>query len=104
MHKDVYFNKGSCLIKMKNYEEAIESFNKVIEIDSKHKHAHFIKGLIYNIQNNYNEALICFNRAIDIEPGYMEAHNYKANTLKQLGFQEDPVYYDNNYISNSIYS
>ncbi len=62
--KVAYYIKGKSLENLGKYSEAIECFNKAIQIDSKYIDAYNSKGISLNILGKYMEALECFNIAI----------------------------------------
>ncbi len=51
-------------------EEAIECYNKAIELNSNYSDAYNNKGIVLNYLNKYNEALECYDIAIEINPNY----------------------------------
>ena len=53
---------------LKRYEEALETFQKAIEIEPKNVEAWIGKGKSLNNLKRYEEALETFQEAIEIEP------------------------------------
>lgn len=56
-----FFNEGK-------YQEALESDNKLLEIDSKNELAWIYNGAIFEILEKYPEALESFDKALEINP------------------------------------
>jgi Tfp pilus assembly protein PilF len=58
---------------MNKYDEAIECYNKALEINPKYAEAWNNKGNAYFDMNKYDEAIECYNKALEINPKYAEA-------------------------------
>jgi len=52
----------------RSYEEALEDFNRAIELDPQYKWAIANRGRTYCLMERYEEALQDFNRAIELDP------------------------------------
>jgi tetratricopeptide (TPR) repeat protein len=82
--KDVtLYNKGESLAGLKKYEDAIECFNKAIEIDPKYKTAWNNKGNVLNELNRHDDAVECYNKVAEIDKNCeqeKEAYMNKQNT------------------------
>lgn len=61
---DVYYEWGEAQFNNKEYDAAIESFNKAIELG--YNNAYIYKGLSYFNQNKYPEAIEAFDKAAEI--------------------------------------
>ena len=57
MDEKAWFNKGVDLAKLKRYEEAIEAYEKAIEINPKDDDAWFNKGVVVWELERYEEAI-----------------------------------------------
>jgi len=60
--------KGLAYIELKDYDKAIECYDKVIEIDYNDVTAWLNKGVSYSRQKKYDEAMVCYKTATDINP------------------------------------
>jgi len=100
--KLAFLARGSVYLKMSDTRNAIEDFNRALEIDSKHPKAYHLRGLANEMDGNNDEALQDFNRAIDIDAEYGAAFFSRASLLTKMG-QEDSALEDMkmvNHLSN----
>ena len=80
-----YNNRGVIYKDLGNYRQAIEDFNKAIEIKSDNAVAYYNRGNVYTDLGNYRQAIAELNRAIEINPGYAEAYSNRGNAYKSIG-------------------
>lgn len=76
--KELYFQKGFCLLQSEQYEAAIEIFNKCIELDYEVAVSRFQRGLCYYILKQYQNA-------IDDFTAYEAAFPDKTDTYLYMG-------------------
>lgn len=69
-----YNNRGLVYLKEKEYDKALEDFNKAIEQYQKYTQAFINRGNVLRNLNKYDEALNDYNRAIGLEPNYYKAY------------------------------
>ncbi|GAB6281743.1 MAG: hypothetical protein STSR0008_04840 [Ignavibacterium sp.] len=62
------FKSGLTEIEKKNYKEAINYFNQILEIDNTNSQALFRKGFCYKLLGDYSNAIDNFSKAIAINP------------------------------------
>lgn len=79
-----YVNKGIDQYQKGNYEEAIEFFNKALEINRKNENTWCRKGLALSDIGKYKEALKAYNEAIKIKPEHGRAWHNKGVALYKL--------------------
>ena len=60
--------KGRCLNRLKRYDEALESFDRAIELDANYQSAWANRGNVLNNLERYEEALESLDRAIELDP------------------------------------
>ncbi len=72
------------MINLKRYEEAIQFFDKSIELDSSFSIIYVNKGVCLYCLNKFEESIVCFDRAIELNPNLSTAYNNKANALVNL--------------------
>ncbi|MBW4636333.1 MAG: tetratricopeptide repeat protein [Iphinoe sp. HA4291-MV1] len=66
----VFFRCGESYRLMERYEEALQDFNRAIELDPKYEWAIASRGYTYGLMERYEEALQDSNRAIELNPKY----------------------------------
>ena len=65
-------------------KEAIECYDKALEIDAKKASAWYNKGLAFGNLGKYEQAIECYDKALEIEPNYADVLNNKKLTIKKL--------------------
>lgn len=60
---------GLKLFALKKYEEAIDYFDQVIEVEPNNFNAYLLKGMSFYFLSQKQNALSCFEMAIKINPG-----------------------------------
>ena len=92
---EVWNSRGNLLSDMGMLEEAIESFDKAVEVclDDSEVDASAINrmGNAYIDLGKFDEALECFNRAIDLEKNNIDFLLNKGVVLMELGKFEEAV-------------
>ena len=76
---------GSSLIQEGKFFEAIEYFDKILEIEPNDSIALGNKGAALTQLNKYEEALLIYDNALQIDPANINILNNKAATLFNLG-------------------
>ena len=79
-----YFNAG-------RYEEALNQYNEVIQIDPHNAGAWNNLGNVLVLQGHLNEAAKNYRKAIAISPDYAEAHDDLGFVLNQLGRTKEAI-------------
>ncbi|MCL0055796.1 tetratricopeptide repeat protein [Dehalococcoidia bacterium] len=67
---EIHFERGKKHYHAGEYEEALQRFNWVIELDSKHTSAYNMRGLLYTLLKQYDLAIEDFSKAIELNPYY----------------------------------
>lgn len=76
--------KGNCLKSLKKYDEAINCFNKLIQMNpTGNSNAYYLKGVCLIETKNYREALKLFEKALEIEPNN-QTFLKKKNLTQQI--------------------
>ena len=92
---EILNEEGNILYKKGKYKEALEYFDKALEIDPTNVNVLISKGTVFLNQNKYTNSLECFDKALEIDPYYVYALNNKGNVLYNLGkYQEAIEWYD----------
>ncbi len=81
----IFYNRGSELIRVKQYAEAIDDLSKVIELKSYYSsYAYNNRCVAYLETQKYHLALNDINKALKLEPKQAKLYNVKALTLEAL--------------------
>jgi len=79
-----YVSLGAAYLE-KDFEKAVQNFNKAIAIDPSQIKAYNNRGLLYNKNNFLDLALADFNKGIELEPGRAELYNNRADVYEKRG-------------------
>ena len=80
-----YYDRGNYLKDLKLYEEAIQCFDKAIEMRPHQSYLYNCKGVALCELNECEEALLLFDKSIGINPNQSTSYHYKADALLKLG-------------------
>ena len=83
--KGTAYVKGRELFLNKDYDSAIEQFNKVIEMDEKFVEAYKIRGNCYLALKKNEEAVKDFSKAIEIDPSNRGSFSNRSLAYKAMG-------------------
>lgn len=64
----VWTNKGLGLGNMGRFEEAIQCYDKALELDPRYATAWYNKGNNLNAMSRYEEAVFCYDKALELDP------------------------------------
>jgi tetratricopeptide (TPR) repeat protein len=78
-------DKGSDLAKTGHHDEAIECYNKALELDSRCARAWYDKGSSLTGLGRYEEAIRCYDKALELDPKDAQAWCSKGYGLARLG-------------------
>ena len=79
----LYYNYGNILKKIKNYKEAINSFNKAIKLNPNFSEAYNNLGNVNKLIDENDEAIKNYKKAIKNKKDNLEAYFNLANVLKE---------------------
>lgn len=68
----------------KEFDKALESIQKVMDVAPEYAAPHFKKGIILKEQQSYSEAASCLEKALQYQPQYPGAGDALAETLNLL--------------------
>jgi len=71
--------------------EALDAYNKAIELKPKDVVAYYIRGIIYGKLGNYKLSVADFDRAIELNPKYAKAYNHRGSAYEKLGNYEQAI-------------
>jgi tetratricopeptide (TPR) repeat protein len=90
-----YSNRGKALLSLKQFEQAVLSYDKAIALKSDYVQAHFGRGNALHQLKKFKLAVESYEKAINFQPDYAEAYSNRGNALHQLKqFQAAVVSYD----------
>jgi tetratricopeptide (TPR) repeat protein len=69
-----YFELGQTLVKERRLNEAIQAFNRTLELDPTHGGAYVQMGFAYRLMEDYDHAKGAFLKAIALNPSDSSAH------------------------------
>jgi len=95
---EAWHSKGIVLGHLKRYEEALEAFEKAIEMDSKHFRAWYNKGVAFFYLKKYKNSLKSFKKAIRVFEHELEADEEN----KEIKLRYIEAYYDKGVILYSL--
>jgi tetratricopeptide (TPR) repeat protein len=82
-------DQGGALNSQGKYDEAIQAYDKAIQLDPNYAKAWSNKGMALVNMGKLDEAIQAFDKAIWIDPSLSEAWYHKVNTLDKLGRHEE---------------
>ena len=83
---EVLYHQGNDYYFDGQYEHAIETFNKVIEMNPQSKWAYDRRGSAYKSLKRYDQALQDYNRALELDPTFDNAYRNRAHVYRKNGF------------------
>jgi tetratricopeptide (TPR) repeat protein len=78
---DEWVNKGAVLVKSRHPQEALQCFDKALEIDPKNVIVWTNKGLALGLLGRDREAIQCFDKALEIDPKNAFAQRVKRKIM-----------------------
>ncbi|MGE5661743.1 MAG: tetratricopeptide repeat protein [Ignavibacteriales bacterium] len=74
-----------------NYDKAMESCNRALQLDPDNSDAWTLKGGILRLSEKYEEAIKCYDKAIEIKPDDAHTWGSKAGALTNLRKYEEAI-------------
>lgn len=71
------------------YEDALETYDKILELDPREARAHHAKGDIYDLMGKFEEAIASYSSALEYDPFNAETWYNKGVTLQKMGRHEE---------------
>jgi protein O-mannosyl-transferase len=76
---------GNAEYRASNYDIALESYNKAIELKPDFADAWLNRGILHTKMNQHQEAITDFSKTIEIEPGNIQAIELMAKNYSAMG-------------------
>ncbi|MDX9703817.1 MAG: tetratricopeptide repeat protein [Candidatus Auribacterota bacterium] len=89
--KNAYFMNGLQLARNKQYDNAIKSFTRVVEIDPDDGKAYFNRGVSYMTRDDFENAVIDFDSAMKRGFTNVQMSFNRAVALEKLGRSQDAM-------------
>ncbi|MFZ2970313.1 MAG: tetratricopeptide repeat protein, partial [Minisyncoccia bacterium] len=77
--------------RLKNYDEAIETYNKIISIEGNNSFAYNNIGNIYSIKKDCANAESYFRKAIEIDPGSIPSYSNLALMFDENNRKDEAI-------------
>ncbi|MCZ7369389.1 MAG: tetratricopeptide repeat protein [Candidatus Methanoperedens sp.] len=84
-------NKGNTLVESSMYAEAIQCFDKALEINPRSAEIWNNKGLALARTGRFADAIKCYDKSLELKPGDGEVIYNKGVTLAQLGQTSEAI-------------
>jgi len=84
-------NLGTLLQQSGKPEEALEEYNRALQLNPDFAEAHYNVGNIQSDAGKLEEAIAHYERAVQIDPRYAAAYNNLGNALLKLGKTQDAI-------------
>ena len=81
---DTWMDKGTVLRDQGKYDQALQAYEKSIELDPKIAYPWNGKGTVFHDQKRYYDAIKCYDKAIELNPQFEAAKNNREIALKRL--------------------
>jgi tetratricopeptide (TPR) repeat protein len=91
LNHEAWLSTGKDLFEQGMYEEAINSFDRSIEINPELHEAYYIRGIALDNLGNSKEAIASLDRAIEINPDKHKAWSNRGAVLVNLGRYEKAI-------------
>ncbi len=91
IYLSIELNRGNFLKESGRWEEAINSYNRVIEIQENLYQAWYNKGDALEKLGQWEKAIPCYNKVIEIKPDFYQAIYKKAASYGMIGNTESAL-------------
>ena len=81
----IHNNHGLAYRDEGDYDRAIESFTKAIELNPNYAEAYNNRGNAYRDNGNFDRAIADYTKAIELKPDFVEAYNHRDDAYYAKG-------------------
>ena len=89
-----YYDLGNLFVDTQNYRDALEQYQKAVELSPEFVAAIINVGNCYYMLQDYDEAVAAFKRALEIEPSNVQANRNLSHVYGILGNTQMQQFYD----------
>lgn len=86
-----HVNRGNAYIELGKYQQAIDDYNKAIQLDPLFAKAYVNRGIAYSYLRRYQKALQDFSTAISLDMQNSPLYFNRGNVFKALGLYERAI-------------
>lgn len=86
-----FHNQGVIFYDSGDYDKAIESYTKAIELNINYIEAYNNRGISYRYLKEYEKAIADINKAIELKPNYANAYHYRGICYNDSGDYEKAI-------------
>lgn len=86
---DILYYKGDSALKTGNYDMAIDTYTKLIELDSKRAKPHLERAYCYKAIGDYEKSLEDYQAAIDLDPKKYDGYLGKYALMLDMNMREE---------------
>ncbi|MEW5819810.1 MAG: CsgG/HfaB family protein [Cyanobacteriota bacterium] len=81
----ITFNSGVAELSLKNYDKALEYFQRTLQANPYHVKAYNNMGIALQKKGDYNNAIVAYQQALKLDPRYGNAYYNLGLCLKDMG-------------------
>ena len=86
-----WFQEGYDCDERGEYQQAIDCYNKAIELDPEDADTYNNKGIALKSLGEYQQAIDCYDKAIKLKPDDLKAYYNKGDALRELGDHQQAI-------------
>ncbi|NES77676.1 MAG: tetratricopeptide repeat protein [Okeania sp. SIO1H4] len=88
---EYYFQIAEEFYKQREFNSALTTYQKVIEINPKHSWSYYKLGNIFREQNKDDQAVTAYRKTIEINPDFSWSYYHLATILEKQGKLEEAI-------------
>lgn len=88
---ETYLNDGKACREKKDYDCALNNYNKAIELNPQYIDAYYSRGIVYDDKGDYDQAIRDYTRAIELDPQYAEAYYNRGFAYDNKGDHDQAI-------------
>ena len=84
-------NHGTHYLNLKEYQQALENYDRAIQLNPNEAVAYIFRGVAYYELGNYQQAIKDYDRAIQLDPNRARAYHYRGSAFSSLGNYQQAI-------------